>query len=110
MSTVPSPAELRWRIRWLAGTAVPPPPEPAPQPEPEPAWLQAPTLAEIEPTPRRGRSLLRDSIRVELRREAERVYVAAQQEMRRQIGAAYPYRTVPHRCAECDCEARRHAA
>lgn len=45
MSTVPSSAELLWRISWLAGTAVPPPPEPAP----EPAWLQAPTLAEIDP-------------------------------------------------------------
>lgn len=31
--TAPSPAELWWRVGWLAGTAVPPSPEPEPAPE-----------------------------------------------------------------------------
>lgn len=113
--TVPSPAELWWRIRWLSGTAVPPEPGPAPVP----AWLQVPTLGEIEP-PRRSR--LRDSIQVELHREAQRVYVAAQHEVNRRIVAAYGvpdaqlgqlrassfrYVAGPPRCAEC-ARQRRH--
>lgn len=50
--TAPSPAELLWRIGWLAGTAVPVP-WVEPDPEPEPAWLQPPTLAELDVTPPR---------------------------------------------------------
>lgn len=117
-----SPAGLLWRMGWLAGTAVPPPPEPVPQPEPEYGVKEVTTWGGRVVA---RRSLLRDSIRVELDREAQRVYVAAQREVDRQIGAAYgvppaqverrvaesnPYHTVARRCVECDCEARRHAA
>lgn len=111
MSTVPSPAELWWRIRWLAG----PPYHPNPSPH-RSQFLRgpkAPTSAEIEP-PRRSR--LRESIRVELHREAQRVYVTAQQEVDRRIVAAYsaPPAQLGRcgqfglRCVECQRQ-RRHS-